>query len=66
MAKSETQTADPAKKDDPAKPVDPAPVKVRLLCYHSGVGETPGPGDIIAVDAAEAERLIGMKAAEAA
>lgn len=39
-------------------------VKVELLCIHSGGETTHNPGDVIEVDADEAERLIGLKAAK--
>ena len=40
-------------------------VSVRLLCVLSGDGEAWGKGETIEVDAAEADRLIGLGAAEA-
>ena len=39
-------------------------VNVELLCVYSGDGEAWGVGEIIAVDADEAERLIGLGAAK--
>lgn len=39
-------------------------VKVRLNCTYSGHPDNPGPGDIIEVDAAEADRLVELGAAE--
>lgn len=39
-------------------------VKVELLCILSGGETTYNPGDVIEVDADEAERLIGLKAAK--
>ena len=42
----------------------PAKVKVRLSCILSGDGESWGPGEV-EIDAAEAERLIGLGVAEA-
>lgn len=41
-----------------------SPVKVRLNCVYSGHPDNPGPGDIIEVDAAEADRLVDLGAAE--
>lgn len=38
-------------------------VKIVLACVYSGAENSPGPGSIISVDAAEAERLIGLGAA---
>lgn len=43
-----------------------ASVRVRLKCVYSGHPENPGPGDVIEVDAAEADRLIDLGAAEKA
>lgn len=40
-------------------------VDVRMLCILSGNGESWGVGEVVPVDAAEAERLIGLGAAEA-
>ncbi len=44
---------------------DEASVKVELTCVMSGLESTPGPGDVIEVDAAEAARLIEIGAAKA-
>jgi len=41
-----------------------ASVSVRLKCVYSGFPGDPGPGDIISVDPAEADRLIELGAAE--
>jgi hypothetical protein len=43
----------------------PARVQVRLLCILSGDGESWGPGEVVTVDADEAERLIALGAAMA-
>ena len=43
----------------------PSKVSVRLLCILSGSGESWSAGQVVQVDPAEAERLIGMGAAEA-
>lgn len=40
-------------------------VQVKLKCVYSGAEGDPGPGAVISVDAEEAERLIGLGAAEA-
>lgn len=48
-----------------AKKYDTAKVKIQLLCAHCGENCTANPGDVIEVDAEEAERLIGLKAAVA-
>lgn len=40
-------------------------VTVQLLCIYSGDGTSASPGDLIEVDAEEAERLIALKAAVA-
>lgn len=42
-----------------------ADVQVKLRCVYSGFDGEPGPGDVITIDAEEAERLIGLGAAEA-
>jgi hypothetical protein len=42
-----------------------ATVAVKLLCVYCGDGESANPGDVIHVDAKEAERLIDLKAAVA-
>lgn len=42
----------------------PTPVKVRMNCVYSGHPDNPGPGSIIEVDAAEADRLVELGAAE--
>lgn len=44
----------------------PAKVKVKMLCILSGDGEHWNPGDMLEVDAVEAERLVGLGAAESA
>lgn len=41
----------------------PATVKVRLLCIYSGTTSFD-PGEIIELDAAEADRLVSLGAAE--
>jgi hypothetical protein len=41
-------------------------VAVILLCVRCGDGQTDNPGDLIHVDAEEAERLIEIKAAKKA
>ena len=43
-----------------------APVRVRLKCVYSGHPDNAGPGDVIEVDAVEADRLIELGAAEKA
>lgn len=43
-----------------------ASVRVRLKCVYSGYADNPGPGDVIEVEASEAERLIDLGAAEKA
>lgn len=43
----------------------PAKVSVRLLCILSGDGHSWSAGEVVEVDAAEADRLIGLGAAEA-
>jgi hypothetical protein len=40
-----------------------ATVQVEMLCIYSGGETTPGPGDVIEVDATEAARLIAIGAA---
>jgi hypothetical protein len=40
-------------------------VAVVLRCVYSGAEESWSPGDVIEVDASEADRLISMGAAEA-
>lgn len=40
-------------------------VAVKLSCIYSGDGESWSEGSVIEVDAAEAERLIGLGAAAA-
>lgn len=35
-------------------------VKVKLACVYSGEGQSWGVGDVIEVDAAEAERLFAL------
>lgn len=52
----------PAKAE--AKPA--AKVSVRMLCILSGEGKDANPGDIVALEASEAARLIAIGAAEAA
>lgn len=47
-----------------AKRIATANVHVRLKCIYSGVAGDPGPGAVIELDAEEAERLIGLGAAE--
>lgn len=42
----------------------PATVKVRLNCVYSGHPDSPGPGAIIDIDAAEADRLVALGAGE--
>ena len=49
-----------------AEEVETSAVSVRLLCSYSGHPANPGPGDVIEVDAEEAERLISLGAAVAA
>lgn len=39
-------------------------VTVRLACVYSGDGEAWGIGELIEVDAAEAERLVSLGVAE--
>lgn len=39
-------------------------VLVRLSCVYAGDGWASNPGDVITVDAVEAERLIGLGVAE--
>lgn len=39
-------------------------VSVRLFCIYSGDGASWNPGDVVAVEADEAERLLGLGAAE--
>lgn len=46
-----------------AKSDKAATVKVVLKCIYSGVDEAQNPGDVIEVDAAEAERLLSLGAA---
>lgn len=41
-------------------------VSVILLCVRCGDGKTDNPGDVIHVDAEEADRLISIKAAKKA
>ena len=43
----------------------PAKVSVRLLCILSGDGQSWPKGETVQVDPAEADRLIGLGAAEA-
>ena len=43
----------------------PAKVSVRLLCILSGDGQAWAKGETVSVEAAEADRLIGLGAAEA-
>lgn len=45
------------------KKADTAEVQVVLACVYSGLDQTYGPGDVLAVAPEEAERLIGQKAA---
>lgn len=42
-----------------------AGVQIKLKCVYSGAEGDPGPGSVISVDAEEADRLIGLGAAEA-
>lgn len=42
----------------------PATVKVRLNCVYSGHPDSPGPGAIIDIDAAEVDRLVALGAGE--
>ena len=56
MAKKSTQKADNA---------EDGSVAVRLLCFYSGHPAAPCPGDVVKVDAEEAERLISLGAAVA-
>lgn len=44
----------------------PAKVQIKMLCILSGDGEEWNPGDTLAVDPAEAERLVALGAAEVA
>ncbi len=39
-------------------------VQVRLSCVYAGDGWASNPGDVVSVDAAEADRLIGLGVAE--
>lgn len=39
-------------------------IKVQLNCVYSGHPANPGPGDIIEVDATEADRLVELGAAK--
>jgi hypothetical protein len=48
----------------PASAAAPATVKVRLSCFYSGHPDNPGPGAIIDIDAAEADRLVALGAGE--
>ena len=41
-------------------------VDVVLSCIYSGLEDSPGPGDTITVDAAEAERLVSLGVARLA
>jgi hypothetical protein len=41
-----------------------AKTSVRLLCIYSDGGSSPGPGQVVELEAQEAERLISIKAAE--
>lgn len=49
-----------------AKPAKVKKTRVVLKCIYSGYPGDPGPGTVIEVDAAEAERLIAAKVATAA
>lgn len=42
----------------------PDTVSVRLKCIYSGFPGNPGPGDIVAVDQDEANRLVSIGAAD--
>lgn len=42
----------------------PETVAVRLSCIYSGDGKAWSPGDVIEVDAAEAERLCALGVAQ--
>lgn len=42
-----------------------AEVQIKLKCVYSGYEGDPGPGEVISVGAEEAQRLIGLGAAEA-
>lgn len=46
------------------KKLAPKKVQVRLSCVYSGDGEAWGVGSVIEVDAAEADRLVGLGVAE--
>lgn len=48
----------------PAAAAAPATVKVRLSCVYSGHPDNPGPGSIVEVDEAEADRLVSLGAGE--
>jgi hypothetical protein len=50
----------------PASKSAPDKVQVRLKCFYSGFPGDPGPGDVVEVDQAEADRLISLGAAEPA
>lgn len=39
-------------------------ISVKLKCVYSGHPDNPQPGDVIKVDAAEADRLVALGAAE--
>lgn len=39
-------------------------VAVRLSCFYSGFPGEPGPGTVINVDAAEADRLVAIGAGQ--
>jgi hypothetical protein len=52
-----------AKKDEAAA-AQPL-VKVKLKCTYAGFnGDSPGPGSVIEVDSAEADRLVALGGAE--
>ena len=46
--------------------IQPALVHIILQCIYSGDGTSANPGDVIAVDAVEADRLIGLGVAQIA
>lgn len=52
------------KKSSAAEPADRESVRVRLTAWISGSEPALGPGDVIEVDASEAERLVEIGAAE--
>lgn len=59
MAKHSTPKA-----PEPAEEALAANVKIRLRCVYAGFPGDPGPGDVIAIDPVEADRLVSLGAAE--